>query len=74
MEEKERVVIRSTKLLSSFRSVTPPIVNRVPHIGRNSVCICGSGKKYKHCCGRPLRFSDDESIPSDTEEEVEEGS
>ena len=21
-------------------------------IGRNSPCTCGSGKKYKHCCGR----------------------
>ena len=20
-------------------------------IGRNEPCICGSGKKYKHCCG-----------------------
>ena len=20
--------------------------------GRNDVCPCGSGKKYKHCCGR----------------------
>ena len=22
------------------------------HIGRNDVCPCGSGKKYKHCCGK----------------------
>jgi len=22
------------------------------HVGRNSPCPCGSGKKYKHCCGR----------------------
>lgn len=21
-------------------------------LGRNSPCICGSGKKYKKCCGR----------------------
>lgn len=21
------------------------------HIGRNDPCPCGSGKKYKHCCG-----------------------
>lgn len=20
--------------------------------GRNDVCLCGSGKKYKHCCGK----------------------
>ena len=21
-------------------------------VGRNEPCPCGSGKKYKHCCGR----------------------
>ena len=24
-----------------------------PHIGRNEPCPCGSGKKYKKCCGKP---------------------
>jgi preprotein translocase subunit SecA len=23
-----------------------------PKVGRNDACPCGSGKKYKHCCGR----------------------
>ena len=23
-----------------------------PFVGRNSPCPCGSGKKYKRCCGR----------------------
>ncbi len=23
-----------------------------PKVGRNEPCPCGSGKKYKHCCGR----------------------
>ncbi len=23
-----------------------------PKVGRNDPCPCGSGKKYKHCCGR----------------------
>ena len=22
-------------------------------LGRNDPCPCGSGKKYKHCCGAP---------------------
>ncbi len=26
-----------------------------PKIGRNEPCPCGSGKKYKHCCGRNLQ-------------------
>ncbi len=25
---------------------------QVPKVGRNEPCPCGSGKKYKHCCGR----------------------
>jgi SEC-C motif-containing protein len=27
------------------------IVRSGPKIGRNEPCPCGSGKKYKHCCG-----------------------
>jgi uncharacterized protein len=23
-----------------------------PKVGRNDVCPCGSGTKYKHCCGK----------------------
>jgi len=28
---------------------SPAIVDK---IGRNQPCLCGSGKKYKHCCGK----------------------
>ena len=28
------------------------IVNEEPKVGRNDPCPCGSGKKYKNCCGR----------------------
>ncbi len=28
------------------------VVRQVPKVGRNDPCPCGSGKKYKHCCGR----------------------
>jgi hypothetical protein len=31
---------------------TQPSAN-TPKVGRNDPCPCGSGKKYKHCCGRP---------------------
>jgi len=27
-----------------------PVVNK-EHVGRNDLCPCGSGKKYKNCCG-----------------------
>lgn len=29
-----------------------PIVREQPKTGRNDACPCGSGKKYKKCCGR----------------------
>ena len=28
------------------------VVRASPKTGRNESCPCGSGKKYKHCCGR----------------------
>ena len=33
---------------SRHRPTTPP----KPKVGRNDPCPCGSGKKYKRCCGR----------------------
>lgn len=29
-----------------------PKVNKTKKIGRNETCTCGSGKKYKQCCGK----------------------
>lgn len=29
-----------------------PIVREAPKVGRNDPCPCGSGKKYKKCCGK----------------------
>ena len=29
-----------------------PVVREDPKVGRNDPCPCGSGKKYKKCCGR----------------------
>ena len=31
---------------------TTPAVNNGPQVGRNDTCPCGSGKKYKQCCGK----------------------
>lgn len=31
-----------------------PAVHSGPSVGRNDPCPCGSGKKYKKCCGRDL--------------------
>lgn len=35
-----------------FEQVQQPFVRQTPKIGRNDPCPCGSGKKYKKCCGK----------------------
>ena len=30
------------------------VIRTAPKVGRNDPCPCGSGKKYKNCCGRNL--------------------
>ena len=37
-----------------FGEQQEPYVNPYAKIGRNDPCPCGSGKKYKKCCGRGL--------------------
>jgi len=32
--------------------VPKTVVRSGPKVGRNESCPCGSGKKYKHCCGK----------------------
>jgi len=36
---------------SSAPKVATPVVREAPKVGRNDPCPCGSGKKYKKCCG-----------------------
>jgi len=31
--------------------IQPAPIRSGPKVGRNDPCICGSGKKYKNCCG-----------------------
>ena len=33
-----------------------------PKVGRNDPCPCGSGKKYKNCCGRQTVGTDEKDI------------
>ena len=35
-----------------------PVVNKTAKVGRNDPCPCGSGKKYKKCCGANLPGND----------------
>ena len=35
----------------SAQAPVKTIVNKAPKVGRNDPCPCGSGRKYKKCCG-----------------------
>ena len=44
--------VSSVKNGDELELVIPAQRRETPKIGRNDPCICGSGKKYKNCCGR----------------------
>jgi tetratricopeptide (TPR) repeat protein len=53
--DHERTRIARRHLATIDRKITAPMSGPwpiSPKIPRNNVCPCGSGKKYKHCCGR----------------------
>lgn len=41
---------KKTEILTAYRRSRTVVKEKKP--GRNEPCPCGSGKKYKHCCGR----------------------
>ena len=57
MRRKETVEITNASLeningIDNETTNHEPVKNDGPKIGRNDPCPCGSGKKYKHCCGK----------------------
>ncbi len=52
--DPEQVLSGSRRLAPRGQTATEtvqPIVREQPKVGRNDPCPCGSGKKYKKCCG-----------------------
>jgi preprotein translocase subunit SecA len=49
MEQKQR---RQRLVFNLVGDDTPPQPVRSDKVGRNDPCPCGSGKKYKKCCGK----------------------
>jgi hypothetical protein len=41
-----------TENADGFATPVAPVVNDAPKTGRNDPCPCGSGRKFKKCCGR----------------------
>ena len=57
MRRKETVEITNASLeningIDNETTNHEPVKNDGPKIGRNDPCPCGSGKKYKQCCGK----------------------
>ncbi len=51
-EVKREQVAKPTTASSDGSEKAQPVRAQSKKIGRNDPCPCGSGKKYKHCCGR----------------------
>jgi len=58
LREREKKALQplSIRPKRSINPITPPLVHPLERqhkkIGRNVPCPCGSGRKYKHCCGK----------------------
>lgn len=57
VRRKETVEITNASLeningLDNDTTNKEPVKNEGPKVGRNDMCPCGSGKKYKNCCGK----------------------
>jgi len=50
--EREQVAKNISTNRGQDNSVKAPVVRKERKVGRNEPCPCGSGKKYKQCCGR----------------------
>lgn len=37
---------------AALRDIPAPLRREAPKVGRNDPCPCGSGRKFKQCCGR----------------------
>ena len=52
-QNTDRTDIRTNKKVSSNgEKAKPTPVKAIKKVGRNEECPCGSGKKYKQCCGK----------------------
>lgn len=50
--ERERVVQNTVTNIDSSEGMKKEPIKKQKKVGRNDPCPCGSGKKYKNCCGR----------------------
>ncbi len=49
-EESRRLARSKREKIYQCRRILPYVISN--KVGRNKPCSCGSGKKYKVCCGK----------------------
>lgn len=52
LEEGMLEMMRGVTEIAKLNLPNKPVSRATPKIGRNDPCPCGSGKKYKNCCGK----------------------
>jgi len=51
-EQLKDFVAKNKKKREEEKKKNTPFKRSTRKIGRNELCPCGSGKKYKRCCGK----------------------
>lgn len=51
LQREEQAKVTGTNAGADETAKRKPVVNKNKKVGRNDPCPCGSGKKYKYCCG-----------------------
>jgi preprotein translocase subunit SecA len=51
LEQKRQRELEQISMISSNVTSEQPVQRKADKVGRNELCTCGSGKKYKKCCG-----------------------
>ena len=56
--EKQALIAEKERIIAGLQQMRDDLqmraneMNSFSKVGRNDPCPCGSGKKYKHCCGK----------------------
>jgi uncharacterized protein len=53
IEQAAELIPAAVRSIDRFFKQTRPFFEGGTKVGRNDPCFCGSGKKFKKCCGRP---------------------
>ena len=52
LQREEQAKVTGTNAGADDSAKKKPVIKKAEKVGRNDPCPCGSGKKYKFCCGK----------------------